>query len=111
MARVVFWDVDTQYDFMHAAGKLYVPAAERLIGNLARLTDYAHAHGIRIVASPDDHVMGHAEISDTPDWKPPFPPHCLRGTPGQRKIPETPLREPLLIDPSRREAPPLPHHD
>src|SRR5438445_501923 len=25
MPRVIFWDVDTQYDFMKAAGKLYVP--------------------------------------------------------------------------------------
>ena len=41
MARVLFWDVDTQYDFMRADGKLYVPDAERLIPNLKRLTDYA----------------------------------------------------------------------
>jgi nicotinamidase-related amidase len=34
MARVIFWDVDTQYDFMHPDGKLYVPEAERIIGNL-----------------------------------------------------------------------------
>src|SRR2546425_390431 len=49
MARVIFWDVDTQYDFMHADGKLYVPEAERVIANLKRLTDYAHSHGIDIV--------------------------------------------------------------
>jgi nicotinamidase/pyrazinamidase len=104
MARVIFWDVDTQYDFMHADGKLYVPDAERIIGNLKRLTDYAHGHGIRIVASADDHVMGHVEISDTPDWKTTFPPHCLRGTPGQRKIPETALRDPLVIEPARTEV-------
>jgi nicotinamidase/pyrazinamidase len=104
MARVIFWDVDTQYDFMHADGKLYVPDAERIIGNLKRLTAYAHAHAIRIVASADDHVMSHVEISDRPDWKTTFPPHCLRGTPGQRKIPETALRDPLVIEPARSEA-------
>jgi len=27
---VVFWDVDTQVDFMHADGKLYVPDAEAI---------------------------------------------------------------------------------
>ncbi|PYO97725.1 MAG: hypothetical protein DMD61_11830 [Gemmatimonadetes bacterium] len=76
MPRIIFWDVDTQYDFMHADGKLYVPEAERIVGNLKRLTDYAHAHGIRIVASADDHVTAHPEISDAPDWATTFPPHC-----------------------------------
>ncbi|HEX9610888.1 MAG TPA: hypothetical protein VF978_03300, partial [Gemmatimonadales bacterium] len=99
MARVIFWDVDTQYDFMKADGKLYVPDAEQIIPSLKKLTDYAHGHGIRIVASADDHVREHPEISDTPDWKTTFPPHCLRGTPGQQKIPETALRDPLVIEP------------
>ena len=40
MARVIFWDVDTQYDFMKADGKLFVPDADHIIGNLKRLTDY-----------------------------------------------------------------------
>src|SRR6058998_3950402 len=71
-SRVIFWDVDTQYDFMRADGKLYVPDAEQLIPNLRKLTDYAHGHGIRIVASADDHVPEHAEISATPDWKETF---------------------------------------
>lgn len=98
-SRVIFWDVDTQYDFMKADGKLYVPDAEQLIPNLRKLTDYAHGHGIRIVASADDHVREDPEISATPDWKSTFPPHCMRGTPGQRKIPETALRDPIVIEP------------
>ncbi|MBI2614538.1 MAG: hypothetical protein HYW52_02435, partial [Gemmatimonadetes bacterium] len=51
MAGLIFWDVDTQYDFMRADGKLYVPDAERIIPNLAQLTGAAHQHGIRVVAS------------------------------------------------------------
>jgi nicotinamidase/pyrazinamidase len=103
MARVIFWDVDTQYDFMKADGKLYVPDAEQLIPNLRKLTDYAHGHGIRIVASADDHERDHPEISATPDFKATFPPHCLRGTPGQRKIPETTLRDPLIVEPEPQD--------
>ena len=99
MARVVFWDVDTQYDFMMPDGKLYVPDAERIIPSLKRLTDFAHRRGVRIVASADDHVPGHRELSDRPDWKETFPPHCMRGTPGQKKIPETALQNPLVIEP------------
>jgi len=104
MARVIFWDVDTQYDFMHADGKLSVPEAERIIPNLQRLTDYAHGHGICVVASADDHVMSDPEISNSPDWRNTFPPHCMRGTPGQKKIPETTLRDPLILEPARTDA-------
>ncbi len=104
MDRVIFWDVDTQYDFMKADGKLYVPDSEQIIPNLKKLTDYAHGHGIRIVASADDHVPEHAEISSTPDWKTTFPPHCLRGTAGQKKIPETALRDALVIEPEPQDA-------
>ncbi len=100
MARVIFWDVDTQSDFMKPDGKLYVPDAAHIIPNLKRLSDYAHGHGIRVIASADDHVTEHAEISEHPDWQSTFPPHCLRGTPGQRKIPETALRDPLVIEPA-----------
>ncbi len=103
MARVIFWDVDTQYDFMKPDGKLYVPGAPDIIPNVKRLTEYAHSHGIRVVASADDHVMGHPEISDKPDWKSTFPPHCMRGTSGQKKIPETALRDPLVVEPARTD--------
>lgn len=100
----IFWDVDTQVDFMHSAGKLYVPGAESIIPNLKRLTDYAHEHGIRIVASADDHVDGHRELSDTPDFRETFPPHCMHGTEGQAKIRETSLANPLVVDPRAQGA-------
>jgi nicotinamidase/pyrazinamidase len=103
MARVIFWDVDTQYDFMKADGKLYVPDAEHIIPNLKRLTDYAHGHGIRVVASADDHAPGHRELSQSPNFKDTFPLHCMHGTPGQKKIPETALRDPLVIEPVRED--------
>ena len=100
----VFWDVDTQVDFMKSDGKLYVPGSEEIIPVLERLTRYAHDRGIRIIASADDHVPGHRELSATPDWRETFPEHCMRGSPGQRKIPETALRNPLVIEPDREPA-------
>ncbi len=99
-AAPLFWDVDTQADFMLESGKLYVPGSEAIIPALRRLTDYAHGHGIRILASADDHVAGHRELSATPDWRETFPEHCMRGTPGQQKIAATELHNPLVIDPA-----------
>ena len=101
---VVFWDVDTQHDFMKSEGLLYVPGSEEIVPALRALTDYAHGHRIPIVASADDHVPGHRELSDRPDFQETFPAHCMRGTPGQRKIPETALRDPLVIQPEPEDA-------
>jgi nicotinamidase/pyrazinamidase len=99
-SRLIFWDVDTQRDFMDDSGKLYVPDAESIKPNLKRLTDYAHERGIRIVASADDHEPGHRELSDTPDFHETFPEHCMRGTPGAAKIPETALAAPIVVEPA-----------
>ena len=100
----ICWDVDTQHDFISASGLLSVPKAETLIPNLKALTDWAHAQHIRIVASADDHDPGDLEISDTPDWKATYPPHCMRGTAGQLKIAATTLRNPMIIEPDPRDA-------
>ena len=102
-SRILFWDVDTQVDFLRPDGKLYVPDAASLVPNLKALTEYAHAEGIRIVASADDHVRGHRELSAHPDFRETFPEHCMRGTPGQARIPETRLREPLVIEPDAED--------
>lgn len=104
MTRLIFWDVDTLYDFMHSDGKLYVGGSEEIIPAVEALTNFAHANGIPIVASADNHELTDAEISDTPDWKVTFPPHCIRGTAGQRKIEETKLENPLVIEPDPQDA-------
>lgn len=109
MTRLIFWDVDTQYDFMRTDGKLYVPRAEETVPVVKALIEFAHAHRIPVVASADNHDLTDAEISDKPDWKTTFPPHCMRGTPGQQKIPETALRDPLVIDPEPQDPGALAH--
>lgn len=103
MTRLIFWDVDTLHDFMKSDGKLYVGGSEEIIPALKALTDFAHANGIPIVATADEHELSDPEISDTPDWQSTFPPHCMRGTPGQLKIEETQLRSPLVIEPELQD--------
>ena len=99
MNSVIFWDVDTQNDFMLASGKLYVPGAEEITQNLACLTEYALDKGIPIVASVDDHRLEDEEIAlKNPDFRNTYPPHCLHGTPGQEKIPATRPRDPMEIE-------------
>ncbi len=104
MRKLIFWDVDTQYDFMMPDGKLYVTGAETLANNLERLTGYARSHGLQICGSVDYHVVSDPEISDKPDYHDTFPPHCLQGTPGQEKIAATKLVNPLWIDSKRYEV-------
>jgi nicotinamidase-related amidase len=103
MTKLVFWDVDTLYDFMKSDGKLYVPGSEEIIPAVKALTDFAHANRIPIIASADNHELSDPEISDAPDWNATFPPHCMRGTPGQLKIAETQLQDPLVIEPELQD--------
>jgi nicotinamidase/pyrazinamidase len=93
----VFWDVDTQTDFMLPDGKLYVPGAEETVQAMKRLVDAARDAGIVHVASADDHELTDEEISDDPDYRMTYPPHCLRGTRGARKIPQTEQEDPVPI--------------
>ncbi len=95
-ARTIFWDVDTQVDFLQPGGKLYVPGAEKILPNLGRLTRWAKERKILIVASADAHQKGDEEFAQ-------YPPHCLAGTPGQKKVPETLLEKPTVI-PNRPAA-------
>jgi nicotinamidase/pyrazinamidase len=94
---VILWDVDTQVDFMLPAGKLYVPGSEQTASAMKRLVEAARAAKIVHVASADDHELTDREISDAPDFQTTYPPHCLRGTPGARKIPETEQEDPVPI--------------
>lgn len=99
MPRVIFWDVDTQNDFIMPDGNLYVTGAEAILPNLQRLTRHAQHQGIPIFGSVDNHRLDDPEISDQPDFQNTFPPHCIAGTSGQQKVPETRPQNPLWIDP------------
>jgi nicotinamidase/pyrazinamidase len=95
MPGILFWDVDTQYDFIMPDGKLCIPGAVQLLPNLARLTQLAHKHAkrIRILASMCDHEESDPELSSRPDFRQTFPPHCLRGSVGQTKVASSELNE------------------
>jgi nicotinamidase/pyrazinamidase len=105
MSGAVLWDVDTQVDFMLPEGKLYVPGAEAAAPAMRALVEAARAAGVPHVASADDHELTDPEISQTPDFQTTYPPHCLRGTRGARKVPETEQQEPVPI-----ALEPLPEH-
>ena len=93
----ILWDVDTQVDFMLPHGRLYVPGAQETAPAMARLVAAAREAGVVHVASADDHELTDPEISDEPDWRNTYPPHCLRGTRGATKIPETDQEDPLPL--------------
>jgi nicotinamidase/pyrazinamidase len=97
VTKAILWDVDTQVDFMLPDGKLYVPQAEETIPAMKRLVDAAREAGIVHVASADDHELTDPEISDEPDFRNTYPPHCLRGTRGAQKIRETEQEDPLPL--------------
>jgi nicotinamidase/pyrazinamidase len=94
---MILWDVDTQVDFMLPDGKLYVPGAAETIPAMQRLVAAARAAGVVHVASADDHELTDPELSDEPDFRNTYPPHCLRGTRGAAKIPETEQDDPLPL--------------
>jgi nicotinamidase/pyrazinamidase len=79
--NLVFWEVDTQADFMLPGGKLYVPGAERLLPNIRKLTDAAR-HGRVFLVS---HGCYHTK--DDPEFKT-FPAHCVQGTTGANFVQE-----------------------
>ena len=93
----VLWDVDTQIDFVLPHGRLAVPGAEEVVPQMARLVAWARDAGVVHVASADDHELTDPELSDDPDYVDTYPPHCLRGTPGASRIPETAQADPLPL--------------
>jgi nicotinamidase/pyrazinamidase len=89
---VFFLDVDTQRCFMDEDGSLYVEGAIGIRENLRRLTDFAVQHGITIIATEDAHD------EDDPEFQQ-FPPHCVKGSEGARKIDETSVPNQARIEP------------
>ena len=94
--KTVFFDVDTQLDFVCAAGALAVPGAQDIDSSLTKLTRFAAANHIQIVCSADAHAEDDAEFKK---WRP----HCVVGTIGQHKTAGTLLNEQLILS-SRPDA-------
>lgn len=92
----VFVDVDSQLDFLYPAGALYVPGAERVVPNIARLNRHAAANGIPVISTVDAHT------EDDPEFHI-WPHHCVAGTHGQRKAEATLLDRRVVIP--NRECP------
>lgn len=90
--NTIFWEVDTQADFMLPGGKLYVPGAERLLPNIRKLTDAARQGRVFLVS----HGCYHTK--DDPEFKM-FPPHCVKGTPGSAYVPDA-LTEKVVTVPN-----------
>lgn len=88
--KTVFFDVDTQFDFLLPAGALYVPGAERLIENIAALNRYADAHAIPVISTMDAHV------EDDPEFRE-WPHHCVAGCLGQHKPAATLLESRVVV--------------
>lgn len=86
----IFFDVDTQLDFLYPAGALAVPGAEAIVKSLAELTRFAAANRIPIVSTADAHTEDDPEFKT---WKP----HCVAGTVGQQKAAATLLNQPLVL--------------
>lgn len=97
-SECIFWNVDTQVDFVSPQGKLYVPGAELLKPVWNKLTHLAKNKALVVVNTADWHFSGSAELSDSPDFIHTFPEHCMANTRGAEYIKETIPENPFVID-------------
>ena len=87
--KTVFFEIDTQIDFLYPAGALYVPGAERILPAIAKLN-----HSAPLLVST---MCAHKE--NDPEFQQ-WPPHCITGTTGQQK-PQCTLRASRVVIPNR----------
>jgi nicotinamidase/pyrazinamidase len=72
--KTIFFDVDTQIDFLFPAGALYVPGAEKMLPRVAELNRRAPL----VISTMCTHSENDAEFRV-------YPHHCVAGTVGQQK--------------------------
>lgn len=87
--KTVFFDIDSQIDFVYPAGALYVPGAERVVPVIAELNRRAPL----VISTMDAHS------EDDPEFEI-YPHHCVVGTAGQQK-PAVTLLEKRTVIPAR----------
>lgn len=91
--KTVFFDIDSQLDFLYPSGALSVPGAGRIVPAISRLNRFAASRGIPVVSTTDAHT------EDDPEFAA-WPPHCIAGTIGQHKA-EATLLERRMVVPNR----------
>ncbi len=87
----VYFDIDTQIDFLFPAGALYVPGAQKLMPAIGRLNRHASASGHPLISS----MCAHSE--NDPEFRQ-WPPHCVVGTVGQLKPAELLVEKQILFE-------------
>ena len=91
--NTVFFDVDTQLDFVSPGGSLYVPGAEKRIPAIAAL----NARAPRLISTVDAH------IENDPEFRV-WPPHCIIGTFGQHKPAATLVSNQIVFEKTTTDA-------
>jgi nicotinamidase/pyrazinamidase len=86
----VFFDIDTQIDFLYPAGSLYVPGAEQIVATIASLNRLAAQRDIPVLSTVDAHSENDPEFRS-------WPPHCVVGTTGQQKPAVTLLEKRVTV--------------
>src|SRR5262245_25658084 len=82
-AHRMYVDVDTQIDFCDPKGALFVNGAPAVMDNVRTLIRSAIESGSLLVGSVDSHDFTAWEFAQNGG---PFPPHCVKGTPGWLKV-------------------------
>jgi len=82
--KTVFFDIDTQIDFVYPAGALYVPGSEKILPVIAQLNRKAPI----VISTMDAHSENDPEFQI-------YPHHCVAGTVGQQKAAVTLIEKKL----------------
>ncbi|MFH1719979.1 MAG: cysteine hydrolase [Planctomycetota bacterium] len=93
--RHLLLDIDTQRDFLLAAGNACIPNHAQVLANIRRVMAWARRENVPIISTAEVHRNdnGAGEVA-----------RCIEGTPGQRKIPYTLLGNRLSFPADDRNA-------
>jgi nicotinamidase/pyrazinamidase len=86
--KTLYLAVDMQKDFMDHDGALYVTGSEEIKSNIKKLATKMDKIATHKFYTMDWHEEDDSELSDNPDFKTTFPPHCIAGTKGAWLIPQ-----------------------